>query len=566
MSEIHVKHIKAEIEKNYKGIIDLSDLKGNNPQLENFFLTRALAAYSIQHHAQVSPAVASDSVTDGSNDNGIDAIFYDLQTKTLYIVQSKWIHKGKGEPENGDVKKFISGISDLFDFIFNRFNSKVKRKEVIIKNAICDPKTKYQLILTYTGINDLAEHSRRDFNDLLDDFNDASELVYLSVFNQKRIHTSLIVTYESEEPIDQLVQLNNFGRIDKPYTGYYGQVNGLEIYGWWEKYRKRLFTKNIRGVLGETDVNKEINNTLEENPEHFWFFNNGITIIADLIEKNMVGGATTDFGQFTCTNLSIVNGAQTVSTIGKFGEDDPSKLEKVFVPIRIIQLNGAEGNFGQKITKANNTQNRVKNRDFVTFDLEQTRIREELLIDGIDYRISRGAYEKDDQISFDLVESTVALSCALIDVPIAVQLKREIGLLWNDLENAPYKKLFNPQISGRYVYNCVRTQRLIDAAIKEKEDKLESGRDKSIAIHGNRLIALLVFDSINTKNYYTSKFDFDNPKLLPSMEKKVNTAFTSLKKVIDSHYDKSIIVTLFKNGTKCKDIYSQIKNNGLQGV
>ena len=83
------------------------------------------------------------------------------------LVQSKWIHNGKGEPENGEVKKFISGIKDLLNFKFDRFNDKVKNKEVIIKNAICDPKTKYQIILTYTGINDLAEPSRRDFADLL---------------------------------------------------------------------------------------------------------------------------------------------------------------------------------------------------------------------------------------------------------------------------------------------------------------------------------------------------------------------------------------------------------------
>nr|WP_299387643.1 AIPR family protein [uncultured Lacinutrix sp.] len=283
-----------------------------------------------------------------------------------------------------------------------------------------------------------------------------------------------------------------------------------------------------------------------------------MTLVADTVEKNMVGGASTEFGQFSCENISIVNGAQTVSTIGKFGEEDTSKLDKVFVPVRIIQLKDAEENFGQKITKANNTQNRVKNRDFVTFDLEQTRIREELLIDGIDYRISRGEYEKNDQISFDLVESTTALSCSSNDISIVVQLKREIGLLWDDLENAPYKKLFNPRVSGRYVYNCVRTQRIIEQVIKSKEKSLTSGRDKSIAIHGNRIISLLAYKTINTKKYITEKFDFDNPELVGVMESKVETIFNLVKKIIDTDYDKAIIVTLFKNKTKCQDIVGKI--------
>jgi hypothetical protein len=564
MSEIHVNHIKSHIEKDFKNLIDLSDVNAKGANLENFFLTRALAAYSIQHHTQVPANIAAESVVDGGGDNGIDAIYYDVHSKCLFLVQSKWIHNGKGEPDNGEVKKFISGIKDLLNFRFDRFNDKVRKKEVIIQNAVCDPKTKYQIILTYTGINNLAEPSRRDFSDLLAELNDASELVYLSVFNQTRIHSSLIHTTENIQPIDQTIQLKYFGKVTQPYIGYYGQVNGIEIYGWWDKYRKRLFAKNIRGVLGDTDVNKDITKTLEENPEHFWFYNNGITLVADSVDKNMVGGASTEFGQFSCENISIVNGAQTVSTIGKFGEEDTSKLDKVFVPVRIIQLKDAEENFGQKITKANNTQNRVKNRDFVTFDLEQTRIREELLIDGIDYRISRGEYEKNDQISFDLVESTTALSCSSDDISIVVQLKREIGLLWDDLENAPYKKLFNPIVTGRYVYNCVRTQRIIEQAIKNKEKSLVSGRDKSIAIHGNRIISLLAYKTINTKKYITEKFDFDNLNLIGVMESKVEVIYNLLKEIIDSDYDKAIIVTLFKNKTKCQDIVGKITvaNNG----
>jgi len=54
---------------------------------------------------------------------------------------------GKGEPENGDVKKYLSGIKDLFNLSFDRFNSKTSsernnnkkcncRSEYIISNDI----------------------------------------------------------------------------------------------------------------------------------------------------------------------------------------------------------------------------------------------------------------------------------------------------------------------------------------------------------------------------------------------------------------------------------------------
>ncbi|WP_316743424.1 AIPR family protein [Pedobacter antarcticus] len=554
MSFLHIQQISSFFSKTFKSQIDLSDVTG---QTENFFLTRSLAAYAIQHHALVSPQIASDAVVDGSEDNGIDAIYYDSQQNMLYIVQSKWIHNGKGEPDNGDVKKFINGINDLFHFKFDRFNNKTRKKEAIIRKAVEDSKTTYQLILTYTGVNELAIHSKRDFQDLLSELNDSSELVHLSVFNQKRIHSSL-VNIDNVDPINEIVQLKQFGKIAEPFVGYYGQINGAELYGWWEKYRKRLFTKNIRSVLGETEVNKEITKTLEEFPEHFWYFNNGITVICDSAVKNMVGGGSTDIGHLKCENMSIVNGAQTVSTIGKFGEQDPARLDNVYVAVRIIAV-GSETNFGEKITRSNNTQNRVENRDFVMFDPEQTRIREELLLDGVEYRFSRGIYEITEGISFDLIEATTALSCASLDVSIVVQLKREIGKIWDNLEKSPYKKLFNPTVTGRYVYNCVRLQRLIDQVIKQKEIALSGGRDQSILIHGNRMLALMIFNNIDKSKYSTEIVKFDRPELIEHMQMRVNYQFDSLKIVVDESYENAIVPTLFKNGAKCDDIYKRLK-------
>lgn len=561
MSRIHVNHIKTKLTEVFDGIIDLSDVRSLGDQRENFFLTRAECAYAIMHHSNASATQAAQAIVDGGDDNGIDGIFYDPNTKTLYIAQSKWIHDGIGEPSNGDVKKFIAGIKDLFDFKFERFNGKIKAKQQTIQDAICDHKTKYQIILTYTGINDLAEPSRRDFEDLLSEFNDASEIVYLSVFNQSRIHSSIVSASAEKEPIDLTVQLNSFGKIQDPVKAYYGQVNGVEIYGWWDSYRDRLFAKNIRGVLGDSNVNLEIAETLKENPNEFWFLNNGITMICDTVEKNMVGGATTEVGQFACTNLSVVNGAQTVSTIGRFGEKDSSALASVFVPVRIISLSDTAEGFGQKITKANNTQNKVEARDFVTFDPEQTRLRDELLIDDVDYHFSRGQYTNDDKESFGLIQATAALACASNNTAIVVQLKREIGKLWDDLEKAPYKSLFNPSITGRYLRNCVKTQELIDASIKDKIDTLDQGRDQSIVIHGNRIIAQLIFKDLPKGKYRSAIFSFDSPELKTKMDGFVDSYFNKIKTFIDRDYDNAMIPTLFKNLSKCEGIVAKIVNS-----
>ena len=92
---------------------------------------------------------------------------------------------------------------------------------------------------------------------------------------------------------------------------------------------------------------------------------------------------TIDFATFHCDDISVVNGAQTVGAIGKFSELHLDKCVNVLVPVRII-VRGEDVGFGEEVTKTNNRQNRIENRDFVSLDPEQSRIRSELAIDGID--------------------------------------------------------------------------------------------------------------------------------------------------------------------------------------
>ncbi len=554
MSILHVNQIRKYLETEFKNIIDLNDQRiASSVQKDNFFLTRSLAAYAIQYYAEASNIIASYAVTDGSDDNGIDAIYYSKTERTLYLVQSKWIHDGKGEPENGDIKKFISGIKDIFNSNYERFNSKVNAKKELLQLAIDDFQTKYQIILVYTGINDLAIHSRRDIEDFMREINDASESVYFSVFNLKGLHLSLIKKVAGT-PIDLRVTLKSWGRLHEPFKAFYGQVNGQEIYTWWSQYRNRLFKENIRGVLGDTNVNVEITKTLVEHPEHFWFFNNGITIIAKEANKNMSGGSGTDYGQFTCKDLSIVNGAQTVSCIGKFGENDPSKLENVFVTAKIISLEGANEQFGQEITKATNRQNKVENSDFVSFDIEQIRIRDELAIEGISYELNRSEFNELGLTAFDLIESTTALACSSQDVSLVVQLKREIGKLWENLTKSPYKKLFNPSISGIFVNNCVQIQRKIDKQIDSMAKSIDDGRKSGVLIHGNRLISMLVFRDINPTRLTNSTFSVKTEILDSYITETIDKYFKVLFYIFENTYPNAIIPTFFKNSSKCQAI------------
>jgi hypothetical protein len=113
MSILHVNQIAGVLHKTFDGLIDLSDASPVPLDRERAFLSRALAAFAVMQLGGATAQEAADSVIDGTNDNGIDAVFFDRATKTLFAVQAKWHSDGHGSFERGEILKLIKGFTDL---------------------------------------------------------------------------------------------------------------------------------------------------------------------------------------------------------------------------------------------------------------------------------------------------------------------------------------------------------------------------------------------------------------------------------------------------------------------
>jgi hypothetical protein len=127
--------------------------------------------------------------------------------------------------------------------------------------------------------------------------------------------------------------------VSAPYPAYFGMIDGLQLKGWWKSHGRRILASNIRHALGATEVNNEIKQTAVSSPERFWYFNNGITLVADEAWKAPVAAASRSAGIFSFRGASVVNGAQTVSSLAKVEND--SALGTVRVPLRVILLKSA---------------------------------------------------------------------------------------------------------------------------------------------------------------------------------------------------------------------------------
>lgn len=153
---------------------------------------------------------------------------------------------------------------------------------------------------------------------------------------------------------------------------YYSTAQGRNI----------LFGQNLRESLAKkSKTSKEMKETIDKEPGRFWHYNNGITIIAETIDLNKDKATGKDVIQLT--NFSIINGAQTTSTLReyyteaktRYDEEAIEKLKNVYVLARLMEITD-DRQFGNRIAVYNNSQNAISSRDMVANNLEQNALYE----------------------------------------------------------------------------------------------------------------------------------------------------------------------------------------------
>jgi len=562
LSQIHVNRIKTALEKTYSGIIDLSDIQ-NRPkeELEKHFLTRSQAALALGHAADIDTKTASASIVDGFGDNGIDALYFDIETDIVYIVQSKWISSGNGTPNVGEVQKYIQGIRDLLTEKFDRFsNTKVIAKKDEITKALENTDVTFQLVLAYTGTQDLSQPVKQPLDDYLAEMNVPTTVLSLKLYSQKQL-LDVITGCLQGNTIDIDVTLYHWGIIKEPYTAYYGQVPAVEIAQWYEANNNRLLARNLRKFKGDTEVNLSIKNTLENSPAEFWYFNNGITILCKKIGKKPRGGSDKSVGLFVCEGVSIVNGAQTVGCIASMAKYYPEKLNEASVLVRFISLEECPPDFSIEVTTATNTQNKIERRDFASLDPLQERLRQDLLLDENKIYAYKGGDLTPPHEGCAFEEAAIALACANGDLQLAVDAKQKISTLWSDIKRPPYTTLFNDKLSARYMWRCVETLRSVDNALaREKERRTQTAR--LVAVHGNRFILHEVFKLLPTDSFDNPQINFEEVReqTISLTIKMLESAATVINHDFPYHY----LNTFFKNYQKCLQL-SALINGSLTG-
>ncbi len=150
---------------------------------------------------------------------------------------------------------------------------------------------------------------------------------------------------------------------DAGYEAYLAVVPGAQLAAIYDHWGARLLEQNVRVFLqARGSVNKGIRNTLDNDPDMFFAYNNGVTATAEAIEtrESSIGLRLTGL-----RNLQIVNGGQTTASIHAASRRKDADLSKVFVQMKLsIVAPERTMEVVPKISEFANSQNKVNAADF----------------------------------------------------------------------------------------------------------------------------------------------------------------------------------------------------------
>ena len=154
------------------------------------------------------------------------------------------------------------------------------------------------------------------------------------------------------------------------YTSFFTVIPGEVLFKIYDQYNARLLEKNVRAFLqARGGVNKGIRNTIQDQPEMFLAYNNGISATAESVEVEEINSDNCIITGIK--DFQIVNGGQTTASIFNTCVKNKLPLSSIKVQAKITVLDNQEqmSEVVPKISLYANSQNKVQQADFSANDV-----------------------------------------------------------------------------------------------------------------------------------------------------------------------------------------------------
>jgi hypothetical protein len=363
---------------------EVGEIKDRFPSFDS---DDAFVVWFLRAYVTESETDAAKAITGGAKDKCIDALLIDDTTRSVFIVQGKYRQKLAEKNEaSGDVKAFADLANLLHcwdDAEFNEFlagtDHAVAERLRLVRKKIKKDKYRTWLYFVTTGkVSPLVSKEAQQ------KVRQAGEQSRIEIIGGKRAMLLFrdyldgvappIPTLDLEMESGAGVTVNGVAqRFDHAakVESWVFSMRGDAVAALFDRAGTRLFARNIRGFMGmKTPVNQGMVATLNKEPERFFYYNNGITIVCDEAERKASQGR--DLLQVG--NPQIINGQQTTRTLAAF----PRLAAKASVLVKVIQVPRSIEGDGEafeelvsRIVAGTNWQNAIKASDLMSNDRKQ---------------------------------------------------------------------------------------------------------------------------------------------------------------------------------------------------
>lgn len=328
---------------------------------------------------------------DPQSDEGIDAICIDDEQKEISIFNFKYRdsfnpYKEQSKNETWQSSKFFSCIlTENIATLSVRMKTFAERilecyrstdiwkttlyvvsnenKELSVKdNVVTQMQDMYDLQVIPVGLNQIApflSSSHKEIDAMIVIPNDA-----VMSFTEYELASSK--SYVVRMSLSELIRITCN---DESLRNFYN-IENLDQLKTTDIDFNVLFD-NVRGYILKSKFNSNIEKTLDEDPTKFFFYNNGLTIVAENITSTTVNGYKKL--KLEIKNFQVLNGGQTLRTIHQFNRKSDANLTKSIVKAEVLVriLNVTDPNLKNCIAEYTNSQNAIDLIDLKSLRKEQ---------------------------------------------------------------------------------------------------------------------------------------------------------------------------------------------------
>lgn len=427
----------------------------------------------LEYVLSLDPEEIEDSITDGSHDRGIDAVYVDEREgrNTIHLFQFKHAStfvKAKRNFPSNEIDKLLSFCSEVLDENMNlkkTCNSLLWGKVQEIWDALKRPNPIFELHFASNMLG-LVPTERQRIEDALSKYRSFH-------VNEHTLETVVALFVELKQPkIDaqlKIVDTNYFERTDGNIRGLIVTLEADQIIDLIRDpespscVRASVFNDNVRVYLTrKNQINRKIiGSALSDENAEFWYLNNGITMTCDSFSYQAGQRAPL----VMLKNVQIVNGGQTSHALFEAKKEAPDRVRKVLVLTRIYETKTKE--ISSRIAESTNSQTPINTRDLRSNDDVQKKLEESFRDLGLYYE--RKAKQHSDQTKSQRIDALSAGQAFLayhLGMPEIA--KKERSRVFSDL----YDEVFNDTITPTKLLVPLRVLAEIEKAKRDVQKKI----------------------------------------------------------------------------------------------